>query len=170
MNCREIIDIIFNIDDFVITNDEKNENDSFYKTIETNDVVYIVRLSNHKSYCQNWVDRTKKRYKNKTIKRISIVIEDEKTEANNRINIKLKNPIVVNEYVFKNYETPLELFEVHRIAKAVNNIPKVGVFENPVSDKSEEVVVKSENPIEKIQEGIKSYVPLFEEFCMMLDE
>lgn len=163
MNCRAVIDIIFDKANFVINNKEKNEAGSFYKIIETQDTVYIIRLSNHKSYCQNWLDRQKKRYADKKIERISIVIEDEDTKGSSTVDTKLKHPIEVKEYVFKNYETPLEIFEAHRIANAINDVAKGKGFVNPVTNKcAEPILVKSENL--SANESFNGHILSFDEF------
>jgi hypothetical protein len=77
--------------------DKYKEKNSFYFWIGTIEV----RISDHKTYLQTWVDRLKHNPQLRPTDRISIVFEDKPTVGSNKLNQFRMKPLVVHEICYE---------------------------------------------------------------------
>lgn len=140
-------------------------NNSFYKALNDRDGINgkipLVRISNHKTHCQTWLQDIKDlgtamRFPANYF--ISIVIEDKPSSKNEQVTIKTK-PFVVYEYTYK--EEDLEQTDIHALIQAVKAIFTTGVFVDPIGKAHSDIVTSNFNGDlqESYETGCQIYMP-----------
>jgi hypothetical protein len=148
---EEILDVI-EFDKFKV---KKTSDDSYYYILETDENIFSIRISNHRTKCQTWLNFKNIKHKKKINKRLSIVIEETQTFNDIFLKHKIKDKIVVDEYVFNARDITLE--DANLIGYALMGLDFSEEFIDP-TDKGEYNRVISIEPQPR-GEGIYHNIP-----------